>query len=127
MTTTRSVLAACTSVFLGVACGPPPAAQSDPAGSAPVVVVPPASTASVAPEDAAADAPKASPSRPASAAGNVDECIARLRDTAGSTDPSKMGGEIDYRDGLGSERSGSLDRARKAYLKVIQNNPQSAL
>lgn len=119
-----------------VACGPPPAAQNgagdgSTAGasdtSADAVVPVPEPTATAATDAPPVDSDVRIPSRPAMATTPVEPCIARLRDDPGPPDPSKAVGAVDYHDALAAERTGKLDEARKGYLKLIQNYPQSSL
>lgn len=120
-----------------VACGPPPAAQSEgtegqttkpgDAGDEDVVVVVPVPEPTAAPTAPPVDADVKIPSRPATTAGAVEPCIAGLRDGAGGPDPAKATGLADYQDALAAERTNRLDAARRGYLQLIQNNPASTL
>ena len=117
-----------------VACGPPPAAQNDgtvqgaqggPTPESSVEVAPVAEVPTAEPSSAPAPPPAAIPFRAMVAAGNVEECIAKLRDTVPPGDPPKRDGEPEYRDGLSAEKGNDLNRARKSYFKLVQNYPQS--
>jgi predicted negative regulator of RcsB-dependent stress response len=115
---------ALTGAVLFAGCGSPPAGQTAQDTQETVVVVPPQASATATgagPEGTVPDAP----ARKAAVAGDVEECIAKLRSSVSADDQAKMGGEADYHDALAAEREGKLDRARRGYLKVVQDNPSS--
>lgn len=116
------------------ACGPPPAAQVEggdgqpkPADTSAEVVVPVPEPTTTAAVEAPPPADVKIPSRAATGAGPIDPCVAKLRDDAGGPDPAKATGAVDYHDALAAERTGRLDAARRGYLKLIQNYPNSTL
>lgn len=128
-----SCLVSCVLAALSLpACGPPPAAQAGDGSTKPsettevVVPVPePTATATASTEPPVSDV--AIPSRPSRATSPVEPCIARLRDDPGGSDPAKATGAVEYHDALAAERGGKPDVAKRGFLKLIQNYPQSTL
>ncbi|MFO0591392.1 MAG: hypothetical protein U0441_27840 [Polyangiaceae bacterium] len=91
------------------------------------VVVPIAEPTTTATPDSDPPPDSTPPSRPQVKAPAVDPCIETLRSEAGGPDPAKAKGLDVYRDALEAERAQKLDLARRNYLKLIQNYPDSTL
>jgi hypothetical protein len=126
------LLAAVIPGVLLVACGPPgPAKPADHGGAAAAdtaVVVPVPETGATAGAEEAPAAQNGAPSipfRPMAFAGNVEECIQKLRNNPDGTGTMSQDGGAEYQDGLSAERGGKLPESRKASLRLIQQYPAS--
>ncbi|MDI1446121.1 tetratricopeptide repeat protein [Polyangium sp. 6x1] len=104
------------------ACGGGPSASPEPA-KAPVVEVGAGPAApplpAPGPEEGASEAEEARAAEP------VDACIEHLREGRGLPEVAPGPDAALYAEALAAERSGKMNEARKGYLKLIQQYPQS--
>ena len=120
--------------ILAVSCGPAAPAKTDgPKGQEPssgnetsLVVPAPDPTETATTDSPPPDTKTETPASKVQIVA-IDPCIDALRTDAGGPDPSKATGLDIYRDGLDAERQNKKDIARRKYLQLIQNNPDSTL
>lgn len=121
--------------ILAVSCGPSVTVkpiehtnQGQSSGDETTVVVPPADSTS---KPVATDSPPPEDKTPKTAStvqiASIEPCIDTLRTMAGGPDKSKAKGLEIYQEGLDAERQNKKDQARRKYLKVLQENPDSTL